>query len=522
MNEASSRNMSLEEKVAQLMISFRSGDPARADLMIGRAWGGMILSIWDYTTLAESREMIDSFQRRSKIPLLIASDTETGMGHVTRHDVTRFSTLMGIGAAGSDDYARRVGEVIAAEAAAIGCNWSFTPVVDVNTNPDNPSSNTRTYGDDPERVGRLAEAQIRAYVQAGHAGTAKHFPGQGMQGVNSHYGLEIVETPRDEMEAVHLLPFRRAIAAGVPAVMTNHAVYTAYDPEMPATLSKPVVTDLLRGELGFNGLVITDALIMEGIRSRYPSAQAAVLALEAGCDMLMVDEDLEETLRAVADAVRSGPIEERAIDRRVAKVLAFKQRWGVFDWDTRGREPIDFEPHRALAREISEHAVTLVKCEQAFLPLRPNGDTDILVVEPASQDKVKFGVHIWKSTLAKPLADLGATTRRFEPSFDPVAAERDALHTAAAGASAVVFLVDFRNATGQCLPLSDNQRAAVTAAHDANPRTVAVATNPYTLRNLDFLPALLATCGGSAESDRVACEILLGRRKPLGQLPVTL
>jgi len=516
------QEMSLEQKAAQLMISFRFGQDDRCDFMIDHGWGGMILSIWDYTTLAESRAMIDSFQRRSKIPLFIASDTETGMGHVTRHDVTRFPTLMGIAAAGSDDYARRVGEVIAAEAAAIGCNWSFTPVVDVNTNPDNPSSNTRTYGGDPHRVARLAEAQIRAYVEAGHAGAAKHFPGQGMQGVNSHYGLEIVDTPRNEMEAVHLLPFRRAVAAGVPAVMTNHAVYTAYDPRMPATLSKPIVTDLLRGELGFDGLVVTDALIMEGIRSRYPSPEAAVLALEAGCDILMVDEDLDETLRAVTGAVRSGRIERREIDRRVEKVLAFKQRWGIFDWETRGREPIDFEPHRALSREISRHAVTLVKCDEAFLPLQPGGDKDILVVEPASQDKVKFGVHIWESTLARPLADLGAPTRRFELSFDPTAAERDSLHTAAAGASAVVFLVDFRNTTGQCQPLSESQLAAVRAAHDANLKTVAVATNPYTLGKLDFLPALLATYGGAPESDRVACQILLRRRQPLGRLPVTL
>lgn len=514
--------MALQQKIAQLMISFRFGDPARADFMIDRGWGGMILSIWDYTTLIESRAMIDSFQRRSKIPLFIASDTETGMGHVTQHDVTRFPTLMGIAAAGSDDYARRVGEVIAAEAAAIGCNWSFTPVVDVNTNPDNPSSNTRTYGSDPHRVARLAQAQIRAYVESGHAGAAKHFPGQGMQGVNSHHGLEIVDTPRDEMEAVHLLSFRRAIAAGVPAIMTNHAIYSAYDSQMPATLSKPVVTDLLRGKLGFDGLILTDALIMEGIRSRYPGPEAAVLALEAGCDMLMVDEDLEETLRAVTDAVRARRIEHQEIDRRVEKVLAFKRRWGIFDWETRGRDAIDFEAHRALSREISEHAVTLVKGEEGLPLLTATDNAAVLVVEPASQDKVKFGVHIWESTLAQPLAGLGAPVRRLELSFDSTAAETDALRLAASDASAVVFLVDFRNTTGQCQPLSDAQLAAVRAAHDANPSTIAVATNPYTLRKLNFLPALLATYGGAPESDRVACEILLGRRKSLGRLPVDL
>ena len=136
--------MTLEEKIAQLFVSFRFGEEECSDFMIAHGWGGMILSIWDYTTLSESRELIDAMQRRSKIPLLIASDTETGMGHVTHQDVTRFPTLMGIAATGDESYAARAGAVIAAEAAAIGCNWSYTPVVDVNTQHQNPSCNTRS------------------------------------------------------------------------------------------------------------------------------------------------------------------------------------------------------------------------------------------------------------------------------------------------------------------------------------------------------------------------------------------
>ncbi|MDP6059729.1 MAG: glycoside hydrolase family 3 protein, partial [Pirellulaceae bacterium] len=463
--------MRLEQKIAQMLVSFRFGNNELSDLMLEHDWGGIHLSIWDYTDISGSRAMIDEFQRRSRIPLIISSDTETGAGQLTNQDVTQLPCLMAISATGDAELSYRAGRVTGMEAASLGMNASYTPVVDVNTNPNNPSTNTRSFGDRADHVGTFAEQLIRGQSETGLASTAKHFPGQGAQDLNSHHGLEVVDVSRQEMEQVHLAPFRRAIAAGVPMVMTNHAIYNAYDRQLPATLSKRIVTDLLRSEMGFGGLIVTDCLEMRSVKDHWSTKDAAVLSVLAGNDIVLTNSDPLDTYHGLVEAVREGRIAEARIDDSVRRILAFKQSWHIMQWQDRGRTELDFVAHRRLADEIAERSVTLVK-DGGVLPLVASEDLDVLVIEPAVEDMVKFGVHIQQATLAEPLSRAGLSTHLIEVPFE-VGAE--ACHHAAQKAkscAAVVILVDFRNTTGQCQRLSEGQQSLCRTICEANSRVV--------------------------------------------------
>ncbi|GAB2693748.1 glycoside hydrolase family 3 protein [Paenibacillus thermoaerophilus] len=335
--------MTLDEKIGQL-FTFYNLDPSYsefAETAIAE-WkvGGMFL---DMDSLCEpeqvhrltSRMQEAALSRGSGVPLFISADFVAGAGcKLSRGGAVHFPKNRAIGQAGDEKLAYESGRVTALESLAMGVNFNYSPVVDVNNNPLNPVIGTHSFGEEPALVGRLGAAVIRGYQDHGMIATAKHFPGHGDTHVDSHHDLPVLAFDRDRLDRFELAPFRDAIAAGVDAVMVGHIAVPSLDPSgLPASLSHAMITGLLRGELGFGGLIVTDGLSMKGVTSRFSQAEACVLALKAGADQLLAfartAEEGREMVERVRRAVRDGELEEARIEQSLARVLALKARYGL-------------------------------------------------------------------------------------------------------------------------------------------------------------------------------------------------
>jgi beta-N-acetylhexosaminidase len=274
--------------------------------------------------------LLNRLQRASALPLLFTADFEGGAGYIVE-GATRHPRAMAFGAARDEGLAERAGRLNAGEGRALGVHVDFYPVVDVNNNPANPIINLRSFGEDPALVGRLAVAYMKGIQAGGMLSTAKHFPGHGDTAVDTHVGLAVIEHPRARLDAVELVPFKAAIGAGVDAVMSTHIRLPALDPTegLPATLSRPVLTGLLRQELGFDGLVFTDSMSMGAIVKGFPVDRAAAMAVAAGADVVLDPPDAEAAVRGIREAVEKGEISREQVDRSVARILRAKARLGL-------------------------------------------------------------------------------------------------------------------------------------------------------------------------------------------------
>ena len=328
--------------------------------------------------------LVNHLQQLSRIPLLITADLEGGAGF-RYSGATRLPRAMAIGATANEDLAMKAGRVAGEEARAIGVNVNFYPVVDINNNPRNPIINIRSFGGDPGLVSRMARAYIRGLQSTGVMSTAKHFPGHGDTSVDSHMQLPVLEVDRGRLESIEIAPFRAAIQEGVGGVMSAHIALPQIDSSrLPATLSSKILTDLLRGEMGFKGLVFTDAMNMNGIVSNYHDGEAAVLAVRAGADIILYPPDVEKAFTALKQAVKSEVISESRIDESVRRILAAKFRVGlnknrITDLSELDRKLASSE-HLNAAREIMENAITLVKDTGNVLPLKLTPEHRVLLV----------------------------------------------------------------------------------------------------------------------------------------------
>ncbi|HET8646502.1 MAG TPA: glycoside hydrolase family 3 protein, partial [Vicinamibacteria bacterium] len=330
------------------------------------------------------------------VPLLIAADMERGMSFRIRRGVVPLPYAMAIGATGSEEAARFTGAIAAREGRALGIHWAFAPVVDVNNNPGNPVINIRSYGEDPELVARLAAAFIRGARQGGLLTTVKHFPGHGDTAVDSHLQLASIPGDRSRLDKVELLPFRRAIAAEVDSIMVGHIAAPALDPSgAPATLSEPMGVDLLRRDLGFRGLVVTDALEMQGVKAAW-TGEAAVRAIRAGADFILLPPQPNVAVQAIVRAVREGDLAEARIDASVLRILQAKERLGLHKnrkVDPAGiKKSVGRPEDVARALEIARSAITVVKNEGGLLPLRAEDPLKILHLVMSSDARVDSSV----------------------------------------------------------------------------------------------------------------------------------
>jgi len=325
----------------------------------------------------EAAMLINRLQQQSKLPLLIAADFESGLSS-RLNGTTVFPQAMAFGAAGKTDYAESFGKITALEARAIGVHWNFFPVADVNSNPSNPIINTRSFGENPQQVGELVAAYIRGAHSNGMLTTAKHFPGHGDTATDSHLGVAQVSGDKARLDSVELPPFRQAIAAGVDAVMVAHVAVPALesDPNKVATTSPAIVTQLLKAQLGFQGIVISDALDMAALTRLYAAniGRAAVDAFKAGNDVLLIPPDLDAAYRAMLAAIASGEISVDRLNSSVRKILQAKASLGLQRTrlvDTSAMDKIIGQPENAaLAQKISDDAITLVRDNGKVLPLK--------------------------------------------------------------------------------------------------------------------------------------------------------
>jgi beta-N-acetylhexosaminidase len=328
----------------------------------------------------EAAVLLNRLQQDSKLPLLFAADFERGIT-MRINGGTVFPHAMAFGAAGKLDYAEAFGRITAQESRAMGVHWNFFPVADVNSNPSNPIINTRSFGEDPDQVGGMVAAYIRGARENGMLTTAKHFPGHGDTATDSHLGVAQVTGDLQRLRATELAPFRRAIEAGVDSIMVAHVTVPALDsdPAHVATTSPAIVTDLLKKELGYKGIVITDALDMAGLTNLYRAniGRAAVDAFKAGDDLLLIPADLDASVEAMLGAVRTGEISEARLDESVLKILEAKASLGLqkarlVDLD-KISNAVGQPANLALGQQVADDAITLVRNSGKLLPLKKTG-----------------------------------------------------------------------------------------------------------------------------------------------------
>jgi len=483
--------------------------------------GGVVLFAGN---VYESAILLNELQVLSKVPLLVAADFERGLSFRVA-DTTSFPWTMAVGATGSEQYSYEQGLIAGQEARALGVHWIFAPVVDVNNNPDNPVINIRSFGEDPKLVARLGAAFIRGAKKAGVLTTAKHFPGHGNTGADSHLGLAVVDSGLKQLQAVEFIPFESAIESGVDSIMTAHvAVPNVTDsPDTPATLSSKILTDLLRNKLNFTGLVVTDALEMGGITNTYWGGQAAIRAIQAGADVLLLPPDAAVAINEVERAVRRGDISEKRIDESVRKLLSAKTRMGLHQKRTvplgQIREIVASPHSLRLAQEIADRSITLVKDDQRLLPMNPLNDSRLLSIVLTSDLDSSPGA-VFQAELRKRFLSVrtawgnAGTSDELMASIDKVISESDA----------VVCASFARLSSGQdTIAIPQNQQTIVKKlAASGKPLVWVAFGNPYILRLAPEAGTYLCTFSYSDVSQIAAAKALAGEIGITGKMPVSI
>ncbi|MCS0638641.1 glycoside hydrolase family 3 protein [Streptomyces sp. LP05-1] len=539
--------MSLEEKVGQLFVMRVYGhsatEPDQADIdanlkelgvrtaaeLIAKYHvGGIIYFTWAHNTRdpRQTATLSNGIQRAAlaqptPVPVLIATDQEHGSVARIGEPATLLPGAMALGAGGSRSDTRRAALIAGRELAALGIRQNYAPDADVNVNPANPVIGVRSFGADPEAVARLVAAQVAGYQEAGVAATAKHFPGHGDTTDDSHTHLPYIRHTAAQWRELDEPPFRAAVAAGIDSVMTAHIVVPALDPsEDPATLSRPIITGILRDRLGFRGVVVTDSLAMAGVRTKYGDDRVPVLALKAGADQLLNPPDLAVAWNAVLGAVRKGELTEARLDESILRILRLKQRRGLLDAPyVRLRDverTVGTTGHRADADRIAERTTTLLVNSGGLLPLDRRKRPRLLVTGADAASPSGTGGPP-TTTLARALTELGFTVTVSPTGTAPSTATADRAVVAAAGQDAVV--VATYNVAGSAP--SGGQRALVARLAATGVPVVAVAIrNPYDVAWLTGPKAVLATYSWTDVELRAAARVIAGRVRPRGRLPV--
>jgi beta-N-acetylhexosaminidase len=521
--EALLAGMSLEAKIGQLFLVFFEGpelSPALREMIETYRVGGIVLfaSTGNVVSPQQLATLINDVQRAAvdagSVPLLVAVDQEGGTVARLQDGFTPLPGGMALGATGSPERARQVGGVIARELRAVGINMNLAPVLDVNSNPANPVIGLRSYGSSPDLVASLGLEVIRAHRDENVIATAKHFPGHGDTAVDSHFGLPVVPHDRSHLEAVELAPFRAAIADGVDAIMTAHVELPAVEPTegLPATLSAAVLQGLLRQEMGFPGVIVTDSLGMGALMERYTLAEAALAALLAGADILAFGADAghtpaeqKEVHAALVEACGAGVITPERLDESVRRILRLKARYGLLEWEPVAleglAERVGTAEHRALVEAVAEEAITLVRDDADLVPLPSEGALLVIAPEPAADLIGAVQEH-------RPLAQ-GLVVAE-DPSADEIAG-------AVAGAEGVAaVLVATRNAW------QHPGQVELVRALAGRPLAVLAVGTPYDLLSFPDVWTYAASYGAGGPALRGAARVLCGVVPPRGKLPVDL
>ncbi|UQA95327.1 glycoside hydrolase family 3 protein [Streptomyces halobius] len=536
--------MTPEEKVGQLFVmrvyghSATAPDPAdveanqkeigvahAAELIARYHVGGIIYFGWAHNTRDPHQiaDLSNGIQKaaavqRVPVPLLLSVDQEHGIIARIGAPATLFPGAMALGASGSRDDARTVARIAGEELYAMGVRQDYAPDADVNVNPANPVIGVRSFGAEPQAVAGMVTAEVKGFQGAGVAACAKHFPGHGDTDTDSHVGLPYIHHTPEEWERLDAPPFQAAIAAGIDSIMTAHIVVPAFDTsEDPATLSRPILTGILRERLGYDGVVVTDSLGMAGVRAKYGDDRVPVLALEAGVDQLLNPPDLALAHGAVLNALESGELAWPDIDQKLLRILLLKERRGLFTDPYTTHQAVDrvvgIRRHLATADRIADRTTTLLRNDGGLLPLSRRRERQVLVagVDAASPSGTGGPPT---AVLANTLAGLGFTASALPTGPTPTQAQIDQAVAELRRRDAAV--VATYNVTADSA-----QRKLVAALLATGKPVVQLAVrNPYDIAQLDGVRAGLASYSWTDVELRAAARVIAGQRKPHGTLPV--
>ena len=527
------REMTLEERIGQLIMPDTTGvlmhENSRQFRRLVEAVerfhvGGFIIYNGDALTAAA---LTNRLQQRARVPLIFASDFEGGVGMQLRGG-TRLPRAMALAATGDTESAAEAARITAREGRALGIHINFYPVLDVNNNPSNPIINTRAFGDDPLMVANWGAAFIRAAQDEGQIATAKHFPGHGDTSLDSHILLPTLDATRERMEQIELPPFRSAVQRGVRAIMTAHIAVPSLEEGAievrPATLSPTLVTGILRRDFQFDGLVFTDALSMGAVADRYEAGEAAVLAIEAGCDVALFPVDIERAHTALCEAVRKGRLTPERIEVSVRRILAAKAWCGLSSerkvslekvWDVLGSPS-----HTETSRELFERGITLIRDPLGLLPLKKKRVLAIVL---------KDSVPVWAHVLREPAGSrfAAAVARTFQARLiesSAEAADVEMVLEAVRDCDVALVAVCARVAAYKgSVALAHAHAEVLNALDDARVPTITVVFgNPYVLPRVPDRATTLLTFESAPESEEAAVRVLNGEIPALGHSPVNL
>lgn len=515
--------MTTRQKIGQLLIFGWKGETDEENVTVSShartlveefEVGGIVLLGRNVGAPDQTARTMNELQDLSKVPLFIIADQEGGMVARFRDPCVIYPSNMALGATGNPDYAYRAARATAQQLLASGVNFDFAPCVDVNNNPLNPIIGTRSYGDNPEIVSRFAREAIRGFHDGGVLTSVKHFPGHGDTSVDSHLALPVVDFPMERLESLELVPFKASIAAGVATIMTTHIIFPALDPDLPATMSPKILTGLLREKLGWDGVIVTDCLEMDGVAVKWGTPQAALAALKAGADCPLICHTLSRQREAhdlITAAVESGDISIKRLNASVRRVLALKERFGLIE-SARRADPsqaasvVSAPEHRALALEIARKAVTVIRNDAGVLPARLSPADKVLVIS----------TH-------RALPELTAAVKAIHPNADSIAVDSS---TPEIAPGQDVRLIIAATCPSEPWTAGTDQEGQARLVSHLNalgiPLVVLAIREPYDIRRFPEIQTYVCSFGYRAESLQAAAEVILGVVDPEGSLPVEL
>lgn len=524
------KKMTVREKIGQMIVMPLNGEFANANSekfkemrrqIVDLHVGGFTLFRGEANSIAV---LTNEAQRLAKIPLTFSADYERGLRMQLRTG-TPFTTNMGVAAAGDVQAAYNQGRIICEEMRAIGANWLFAPVADVNNNPDNPVINIRSFGADPNKVGEFVRAETRGVREANCLATLKHFPGHGNTATDSHIGLSTIADDRNSLNATEIVPFKQTIEAGVDSIMTAHlAVPNVTGDALPSTLNPKVLNDILRRDLNFKGIISTDSMEMGAITKAYPNGASAVMAIKAGVDVVLFPPDVDAAIAAIETAVKRGEISEARLNDSVRRLLNAKSKIGLFQNRfvdlTAATNAVEKPENVAEANRVAERSITLLRNENDFLPISKDAARKTLfVVIAADDDPIEGATLTTEITKRQPNAKiLKLDFRSNKDDYDKAAAEAKNYDS--------IILAPFvkRAAAKGTVALPETQVAFVKRMLDLDRKKVAVIAfgNPYMIRQFPEARTYAVTYAIEEIAQTAAARTMFGEVPFSGKLPVNI
>lgn len=524
--------MNDKEKIGQLVM-YTPTDQADSlsRKMIKEYYVGSALLNRRMDTAVENARLNNELQQlasesRLGIPIFISGDLEYGAAQRVPGEATILPRQMAIGATQNIEYAQQAARLTAIEAKAMGYQWSFSPVVDVNSNLHNPVIGVRSFGENTKLVSDMAVAEVKGYQSEGIISSAKHFPGHGDTGFDTHTSLSKVSYSEEVLRSVHLPPFQAVIDQGIESIMTSHIIIDAIDPELPATLSKKVLTGLLREDMGFKGIIVTDAMVMQAISSNWGAGEAAVMAVNAGADIVMAngsESDQYDTLDSLYEALQTGKLERSRVDESVERILTYKLKLNMFDHRfvdiDHATQVVGSKEHWEQSEQIALDSITLVKNDN-ILPFDPEVNTTTLVVCMAYADEIA-------KTVRKVSKGEVISFQAAEAQGEPLDASKSAIEQAVEQASKADRIIVFTK-SDQAIP--QGQIDMVNGLIATGKPVVAVSLgSPGDLLGYPDVKAYISTYALDnwywitpiPVSWEAAVKVIFGS-KPKGKLPVTI